>query len=51
MRARLIERGTNFKRFAEERGLPASSVYEAAKGLRHGIKAVKIKKELEALAA
>jgi hypothetical protein len=48
LRVALIAKGTTLKRWAESRDYPLSTVYDAAKGNRGGIKAVKILRELEA---
>lgn len=50
LRSRLIKRGTNIRRWAIENDYPPSTVYDAIKGNRTGIEAVRIKKELEAFA-
>ena len=44
----LIQRGTNVVRWAAANGYPVTTVYGAARGLRAGIKAVKIRRALEA---
>lgn len=50
LRSRLIARGWNLKRFAEDRGIPLSTVYCAATGTRAGVDSVKILRDLEKLA-
>jgi hypothetical protein len=43
----LLRRGTNIKRWAEARGYPVTTVYDALKGSRLGIQSVKIVREVE----
>ena len=47
LRGRMLHQGTNPLRWAKDNGYPQSTVYDAAKGKRSGIKAIKIRKELE----
>lgn len=44
----LVQRGTNFRRWAMDKNYPVTTVYGAARGERSGIVATKIKRELEA---
>lgn len=46
LRAKLIARGTNLKRFAEAKGYPLTTVYYAASGSRAGVTAVRIHQEI-----
>lgn len=50
LRSRLIAKGTNINRWAAEHGYPPTTVYDAARGSRAGIEAVKIKRLLEEFA-
>lgn len=50
LRATLIGKGTNLRRWAADRGYPATTVYGAARGLRGGIRSVRIRRELEEFA-
>jgi hypothetical protein len=47
LRSALIARGMYLTTWAKARGYPYTTVVCAAKGERHGIKAVKIRRELE----
>lgn len=47
IRIGLIEKGTNFWRWAAQKEYPYTTVISAAKGERSGIVSVKIKRELE----
>jgi hypothetical protein len=47
LRAALIAKGTNLSRWARSQKLPPTTVYLAARGLRSGIKATRIRKQLE----
>jgi hypothetical protein len=47
LRRRLLQRGTNLRQWALERGLPVGSVYNCVKGERNGAKAIRIRRELE----
>jgi len=47
LKAAIILKGTNLRRWAQDNGFPASSVYGAASGKRAGVEAVKIKRQLE----
>ena len=47
LRINLIERGFTIRSWAQSRGYKPSTVYDAAKGARMGIKSVKICRELE----
>jgi hypothetical protein len=49
IRAALIRRGSSIPRWAQEHNIPASTVYDAAKGARTGKNAKLILKKLEAL--
>lgn len=49
IRAALIRRGSSIPRWAHEHQIPASTVYDAAKGARTGKNAKLILKKLEAL--
>lgn len=51
IRKGLISQGTNLRKWALTHGHPVSTVYSAARGERAGIEAMKIVRELEALAA
>ncbi len=50
LRVRLLQRGTNLRQWAARRGYPVTTVYDAARGTRAGIKSVKIARELEEFA-
>jgi hypothetical protein len=50
LKSKLIRKGTNINRWAAQHGYPFTTVYDAAKGVRAGIKAIKIKRQLEAFA-
>lgn len=43
----LLKRGYNIKRWAEQNGYPMSSVYDALRGSRMGVKSAKIVREVE----
>ena len=47
IRSQLIHRGLTLRRWAEMRAYPASTVYDAARGTRSGVTAVRIRRELE----
>jgi hypothetical protein len=47
LRARIVSHGTTLSRWARKKGYPATTVYGAAKGERSGIKAVRIRRQLE----
>lgn len=47
LRARLIERGTNLRRFAIENGYPLMTVYSAARGDRRGIRSMQVRQQLK----
>lgn len=47
LRAALIGKGDNLSVWARRRGYPLTTVYLAARGERSGIKATRIKRELE----
>lgn len=47
LRSSLIKRGTNLRRFALQKGYPVATVYDAARGLRHGIVSMEILRQLE----
>lgn len=47
LRINLIHRGTTIRRWALEKGYPPTTVYDAIKGNRAGVEAVRIKTELE----
>lgn len=49
LRAELIHRGTNLRRFAQEKGYPLATVYDAARGRRAGIESIRILNEINAL--
>jgi len=46
IRSALLRRGTNLRRWAILNGYPVGSVYLAAKGLRHGVQAHAIRRDL-----
>lgn len=50
LRAALIRRGYSLRSWAATAGYPVTTVYGAARGERSGIKAVKIRTELEEFA-
>jgi hypothetical protein len=50
LRAQLIARGTNLRRWATDHGYPVTTVYDAARGTRAGIRCVQIRRELEEFA-
>jgi hypothetical protein len=43
----LLRRGTNIKRWAEQKGYPVTTVYDALKESRLGIQSAKIVREVE----
>jgi hypothetical protein len=49
LRARLIRQGMTLRKFALKRRYPVGTVYDAASGRRAGVKATKIREELEEL--
>jgi len=51
LRNSLLEQGFTLRSWALKHKLPVTTVYGAARGERHGIKAVRIRKQLEALAS
>lgn len=51
LRAKLIAKGYTFRSWAKKRGHAVGSVYNAVRGTRCGIKATKIRRELEAFCA
>lgn len=50
LRIRMIQRGFTLRSFAMSNGYPVPSVYMAARGLRAGIKSVKILNHLKQIA-
>lgn len=50
LRARLIEKGNTLSSWARAHGYPLTTVYGAARGQRSGVKAIRIRKQLEQLA-
>lgn len=47
LRVKLLNRGTNLRQWAALHGYPVTTVYDAARGARAGVKSVKIARELE----
>lgn len=47
IKSRLIERGVTLRSWALQHHFPVGSVYNAAKGLRRGVRATRIRKQLE----
>lgn len=50
LRSRLIARGYTLRSFAITHGYPYPTVYNAARGDRHGVKTLKIAQHLEEVA-
>lgn len=50
LRAAVIRRGSNLRRWAIAEGVPVSTVYEAARGTRAGVEAIRIRTKLEEFA-
>jgi len=50
LRARLLHHGLNLKSFARMHSYAYTTVHSAARGLRGGVKSVKIRKHLEEVA-
>lgn len=48
IRSRLIAKGYSLAGWARENGHPVTTVHLAARGLRNGIKAVAVRRDLEA---
>ena len=50
LRSKLIEKGITLQGWATQNGVPPTTVYGAATGERNGVKATKIRLQLEGIA-